>query len=119
VEFVLAYSGGLTGEVARLLNESAQAAILDKSEMIKLAHLEHAARSNAWSPALAGGAPPIPRGEAMGSWLGRVATRCRMSVVQLVEDYGLQIPMKASGAGWLLLPPLNTDVLQRLAGLQE
>lgn len=47
VEFVLAYSGGLTGEVARLLNESAQAAILDKSEMIKLAHLEHAARSNA------------------------------------------------------------------------
>lgn len=46
VEFVLAYSGGLTGEVARLLNESAQAAILDKSEMIKLAHLEHAARSN-------------------------------------------------------------------------
>lgn len=47
VEFVLAYSGGLTGEIARLLNESAQAAILDKSEMIKLAHLEHAARSNA------------------------------------------------------------------------
>lgn len=40
-----------------------------------------------------------------------------MGVVQLVKDYDLQIPMKASGAGWLLLPPLNTDVLQRLAGL--
>jgi len=53
----------------------------------------------------------------MGSWLGRVAARYRMSVVQLVEDYDLQVPMKASGAGWLLLPPLNTDVLQRLAGL--
>ncbi|MDB5744251.1 MAG: TniB family protein, partial [Polaromonas sp.] len=35
VEFVLAYSRGLTGEVSRLLNESAQAAILDKSEMIQ------------------------------------------------------------------------------------
>ncbi len=44
VEFVLAHSGGLTGEVARLLNESAEYAILDKSEMIKLEHLEHAAR---------------------------------------------------------------------------
>ena len=44
VEFVLAHSGGLTGEVARLLNESAEYSILDKSEMIKLEHLEHAAR---------------------------------------------------------------------------
>ncbi len=47
VEFVHAYSGGLTGEVARLLNESAEYAIMDKSEMIKLEHLEHAARVRA------------------------------------------------------------------------
>lgn len=53
----------------------------------------------------------------MGSWLGRVAARYRMGVAQLVEDYDLQIPLQASGAGWLLLPPLSTDVLQRLAGL--
>ncbi len=47
VEFVLAYSGGLTGEVARLLNEAAEYAIVDRSEMIKMEHLEHAARTRA------------------------------------------------------------------------
>jgi len=47
LEFVLAYSGGLTGEIARLLNESAEYAILDRSEMIKLEHLEHAAKASA------------------------------------------------------------------------
>ena len=45
VEFVLAYSGGLTGEVARLLYEAAEYAIVDRSEMIKMEHLEHAARA--------------------------------------------------------------------------
>jgi hypothetical protein len=44
VEYVFAYSAGLTGEIARLLNQSAEYAILDRSEMIKLEHLEHAAR---------------------------------------------------------------------------
>jgi len=29
LEFLLAYSGGLTGEITRLLNESAEHAILD------------------------------------------------------------------------------------------
>jgi len=53
----------------------------------------------------------------MGSWLGRVAARYRMGVAQLVKDYDLQIALQASGAGWLLLPPLNTEVLQRLAKL--
>ena len=47
LEFVLSYSGGLTGEVARLLNEAAEYAITDRSEMIKLEHLEHAARIRA------------------------------------------------------------------------
>jgi len=47
LEFVLAYSGGLTGEIARLLNESAEYAIIDRSEMIKLEHLEYAARAGA------------------------------------------------------------------------
>jgi len=53
----------------------------------------------------------------MGSWLGRVAARYRMGVTQLVRDYDLQVPMNPSGAGWLLLPALNTEVLQRLARL--
>lgn len=45
VEFVLAHSGGLTGEIARLLNESAEHAILDRSERIKLEHFEYAAKT--------------------------------------------------------------------------
>ena len=48
----------------------------------------------------------------MGSWLGRVAARYRMSVAQLVEDYHLQIPLETSRAGWLLLPLLQSGVLQ-------
>lgn len=47
LEFVLSYSGGLTGEVARLLNEAAEYAIIDRSEMIKMEHLEHVARVRA------------------------------------------------------------------------
>lgn len=42
-EFVLGASAGLTGEVSRLLNEAAEHAILDRTERITLAHLEHAA----------------------------------------------------------------------------
>ena len=42
-EFLLGASTGLTGEVSRLLNEAAEHAILDRTERITLAHLEHAA----------------------------------------------------------------------------
>jgi Bacterial TniB protein len=41
VEFLLAASGGLTGEVSRLLNEAAELAIIDATERITLRHLEH------------------------------------------------------------------------------
>ena len=41
VEFLLAASGGLTGEVSRLLNEAAELAIVDATERITLRHLEH------------------------------------------------------------------------------
>jgi type II secretory pathway predicted ATPase ExeA len=44
VQFLLAASGGLTGEVSRLLNEAAELAIQDRSERITLAHLEQVAR---------------------------------------------------------------------------
>lgn len=47
LEFIHAYSGGLTGEIARLINEAAEYAITDRSEMIKMEHLEHAARVRA------------------------------------------------------------------------
>ena len=43
VQFVLAASGGLTGEISRLLNKSAALAILDGTEHITLGHLEHVA----------------------------------------------------------------------------
>lgn len=44
VQFLLAASAGLTGEVSRLLNEAAELAIQDRSERITLAHLEQVAR---------------------------------------------------------------------------
>ena len=41
VEFLLAASGGLTGEVSRLLNEAAELAIVDATERVTMQHLEH------------------------------------------------------------------------------
>ena len=41
VEFLLAATGGLTGEISRLLNEAAELAIGDASERITVKHLEH------------------------------------------------------------------------------
>ena len=59
---------------------------------------------------------PFPE-EAMGSWLGRVAARYRMSVLQLCEDYGLSLAKGASNGGWLLQGPINAQELARLAWL--
>ena len=47
VQFMLAASNGLTGEVARLLNEAAELAIRDRTERITIAHLEHVAKAGA------------------------------------------------------------------------
>ena len=44
VQFLLAASEGLLGEVSRLLNEAAEMAIRDGSERVTLAHLEHVAQ---------------------------------------------------------------------------
>ena len=46
MEFLIAQSAGLTGDVARLINGGAELAILDKSEKITLEHLEHAAKAS-------------------------------------------------------------------------
>jgi len=43
VQFMLAATNGLTGQVARLLRQAATAAIQDRSEKITLTHLEQAA----------------------------------------------------------------------------
>jgi hypothetical protein len=45
VQFIVAASAGLTGEISRLLNEAAAMAILDGAERITLAHVEHLARA--------------------------------------------------------------------------
>lgn len=45
VQFVLAASQGLTGEISRLLNEAATLAVTDGAEQITMAHLENAAHA--------------------------------------------------------------------------
>jgi hypothetical protein len=47
VQFLVAASGGLLGDVSRLLNTAAELAILDGSERITLALLEQVAHSHA------------------------------------------------------------------------
>lgn len=44
VQFLLAASAGLTGEIARLLFAAAELAIRDRSEQMSLRHIEHVAR---------------------------------------------------------------------------
>jgi hypothetical protein len=44
-QFVLSASERLTGEIARLLNESAALAIMDGTEHITLEHLKNVARA--------------------------------------------------------------------------
>ena len=46
---------------------------------------------------------PFPE-EALGSWLGRVAARYRMSVQHLCHEHELQLDLETSRAGWLVLP---------------
>lgn len=58
----------------------------------------------------------------MGSWLGRVAARYRMSVRQLCDEYGLRLDIDTARAGWLVLPPVPESIvgqLARLARLEE
>jgi hypothetical protein len=59
---------------------------------------------------------PFPE-EAMGSWLGRVAARYRMSVDQLCDDHQLELKSDTSGAGWLVQRPLPDTTIGRLAYL--
>jgi Cdc6-like AAA superfamily ATPase len=47
VQFVLAASCGLTGEVVRILNEAAELAIRDGTESVTLEHLEHVTKAPA------------------------------------------------------------------------
>ena len=58
---------------------------------------------------------PFPE-EALGSWIGRVAARYRVSVEQLCEEGAIELD--ASGdLGWLQPAPLPSNQLPRLARL--
>ncbi len=54
--------------------------------------------------------------EALGSWIGRLAARYRMAVVQLDADYELGLGLKGPLA-WLLPSPMSTTSLDRLCTL--
>ena len=53
----------------------------------------------------------------MGSWLGRVAARYRMSVRHLCDEYGLRLDLDTACAGWLVLPPVPDSIVGQLARL--
>lgn len=54
--------------------------------------------------------------EALGSWIGRLAARYRMAVVQLDADYELGLGLTGPLA-WLLPSPMSTTTLDRLCTL--
>jgi hypothetical protein len=51
----------------------------------------------------------------MGGWLGRLASRYRLPLNRFAEHYGLELPLTATRAGWLLLPPLPERTLKQIA----
>ena len=67
--------------------------------------------------------PPLPvvprpfQDEALGGWVGRLAARYAISVEQLCSEYCLPIAHVATPVGWLFLPRLPDEVLDKLAWL--
>jgi len=64
--------------------------------------------------------PHAPRpfeDEAFGSWVGRVASRYRMTVEMAWEINGLGPLPALTSAGWILFAPLNDYALDKLAAL--
>lgn len=55
--------------------------------------------------------------EAMGSWLGRIAGLYRMPLAEINARYQLKLPLDVTRVGWLLLPSLSADTMQRLESL--
>ena len=55
--------------------------------------------------------------EPIGSWLGRVAARYRMSVDELAEQYGLELDFDRSGNAWLLVTQIGGATIEKLAAL--
>lgn len=61
--------------------------------------------------------PWAPRpfdGEALGSWLGRLAAAYGIDVDDFAANVGLSIDFERTGANWLALPPLSPRDGERL-----
>ena len=62
-------------------------------------------------------APRPFEGEALGSWLGRLAAAYGMTVDEFVAYAGLSVDLGGSGANWLALPEMSPGDRERLAAL--
>jgi hypothetical protein len=55
--------------------------------------------------------------EPIGSWVGRVAARYRMTVDELAQTYGLDIPFDRPANTWLLVNAMGGATIEQLARL--
>lgn len=55
--------------------------------------------------------------EPIGSWVGRVAARYRMTVHELAQTYGLDIPFDRQANTWLLVSAMGGTTIEKLARL--
>ncbi len=53
----------------------------------------------------------------MGSWIGRLAARYRMSVIEFAQQNDIKLPTLERSVGWLLMPPLVDEAINRIAEL--
>jgi hypothetical protein len=74
------------------------------------------------SPSLISKHRPLPfahrpfEAEVLGGWIGRIASRYRMSVQALAATCELDLQMP-DGREWLLMPKLKQQTVDRLAAL--
>jgi len=55
--------------------------------------------------------------EALGSWLGRVAARYRISVARLAREQELLLGAAIGETGWMEMSPLDQDAIEQVAWL--
>ena len=72
--------------------------------------MSRAERSLPWAPR------PF-EGEALGSWVGRLAAVYGMTVDEFAAYAGLTVDLSGSGANWLAVPGISLGDRQRLSAL--
>ena len=53
--------------------------------------------------------------KSIGGWLGRLASRYRVSLELFALRYGIDLPWDATNVGWMLMPPLPKPTLGQIA----